>query len=86
MSKYLISTSEIYRVDSETEAKNLIEEARKSGKGQITKSSSEYKNQKQKGEIVQEWYKVTITRKHDDEKDPVGDTVINFVKDDEYDI
>jgi hypothetical protein len=78
MAKYLISTSETYRVDTEIEAKNLIEEARKSGAGQITKSSSEYKCQKQKGEICQEWYRVVITRVHDEEKDPIGSTTVSY--------
>jgi hypothetical protein len=78
MAKYLISTTEVYRVDSESEAKNLIEEARKNGAGQITKSSSEYKAQRQKGEIVQDWYRVSITRSHDDEKEPIGSTTIAF--------
>jgi hypothetical protein len=78
MAKYLISTSETYRVDTEAEAKQLIEDARTSGQGQIVKSSSEYKCQKAKNEIVQDWYRVVITRSHDDEKEPVGNTTIHF--------
>ena len=37
MSRYLIQTVETYRVDSEAEAKNLIEEAKKEGIYQLKK-------------------------------------------------
>lgn len=70
MSKYLISTVETYRVDSEAEAKKLIEEAKKDTVGTVTKYTSSYKNQKQKGELVQEWYQVVLTQKFTDEKEP----------------
>ena len=47
MSKYLISTTEVYRVDSEQEAAKLIEEAKHSDKYTLSKYSSVYKERKQ---------------------------------------
>lgn len=71
MANYLIKTTEIYRCDSEQEAKNLIEEAKNSSLYTVTKSSSEIKTLKQKGEIVDEWRRVTITKAFNEEKEPV---------------
>lgn len=71
MSRYLIKTTEVYRCDSENEANMLIEEAKKSGKYTVTKSSSEIRTMKQKGEVVDEWRRVTITKAFTDEKEPL---------------
>ena len=39
MANYLIKTTEVYRCDSEAEAKNLIEEAKQNSLYTVTKSS-----------------------------------------------
>lgn len=70
MAKYLIKTTETYRCDSEEEAKNLIAEAAQDGHYVILKSSSEIKNIKQKGEIIDEWRRVIITKEFTSEKEP----------------
>ena len=70
MSKYLINTVETFRVDSESEAKQFVEDMSDCG-GEIVKHSIEYKEQKSKGEDVQSWYRVTIKRVFNDEKDPI---------------
>ena len=59
---YLIKVTEQYRCDTEEEARKLIEEAKRSGQYTVTKSSSEIKTLKQKGEIVDEWRRVLITK------------------------
>ena len=43
MSKYLIKSQEQWRVDTESEAKALIEEAKKEKSSTLAKYSSEYK-------------------------------------------
>ena len=68
--RYLIKVTEQYRCDTEEEAKNLVEEAKRSGQYTVTKSSNEIRTQKQKGEIVDQWYRVTITKEFCEEKDP----------------
>ena len=68
MSSYLVKVTEQYRCDSENEAISLIEEAKKSDQYTVIKSSDEIKNVKQKGEIVDEFHRVIITKEFNEEK------------------
>ena len=70
MSTYLIKVTEQYRCDTETEAKKLTEEAKENHQYTVVKSSDEIKTLKQKGEIVDEWRRVTITKEFNQEKEP----------------
>ena len=72
MSKYLIRTVETYRCDTEAEAEQLISEAKKATEYEVKKTSSEVRFTKQKGEIVDEWKRVTITKEFTEEKEPEG--------------
>ena len=67
---YLIKVTEQYRCNNETEAKELIEKSKHDGRYTVVKSSSEIKTLKQKGEIVDEWRRVLITKEFCDEKEP----------------
>ncbi len=78
MANYLIKTTEIYRCDTETEAKNLIEEAKHNSLYTVVKSSSEIRTLKQKGEIVDEWRRVTITKAFAEEKEPFGQVYVSY--------
>ncbi len=78
MSNYLIKTTEVYRCDTEKEANLLIEEAKKSNRYTVTKSSSEIRSTKQKGEIVDEWRRVTITKTFNEEKEPIEQIYISY--------
>lgn len=71
MSKFLVSTVETYRVDSDEEAKALIEEAKQSNMFELGKYSSEYKTRTAKGEIVDEYYKVVLTKNFNSIKEPI---------------
>ena len=73
---YLIETTEIYRVDSEDEAKELIEGAKCTST--VAKYSCIYKEKKAKGEVIDSWYRVSITKKWDDEKEPCGATKVSY--------
>lgn len=77
--KYLIDTTEIYRVDSEVEADQLLETAKASGV--LNKYSCVYKERKQKGEIIDSWYRVTLNKKFTDEKDPTTQITISYTED-----
>ena len=70
MSKFLVSTTEVFRVDTDEEAKGLIEEAKRSSMFELGKYSSEFKVKKQKGEVIDEWYRVTLVKHFNDEKEP----------------
>lgn len=77
--KYLIDTTEIYRIDSEAEADQLLETAKASGV--LNKYSCVYKERKQKGEIIDSWYRVTLNKKFTDEKDPTTQITISYTED-----
>lgn len=81
--KYLVQTVETYRVDQENEAKKMIEEAKEDNHFILKKYSSEYKEKKQKGEIVDTYYKVTLTKAFTDEKEPEFRTEISYANDTE---
>ena len=78
MSKYLISTVETYRVDTEEEAAALIEEAKKSHKYTLSKYSSIYKERKQKGDVIDAWHRVSLTKVFDDEKEPISSVSVEY--------
>lgn len=70
MSKYLITKTSTFRVDSEEEAKKFLEELKESCNGIILKHSIEYKERKAKGEIIDSWYRLTVKAAINDEKEP----------------
>lgn len=76
--KYLISTVETYRVDTESEAAQLIAEAKSDNKFTLSKYNCERKDIKEKGEIVGEYYKVSLTKVFNDIKDPVVETTVAY--------
>ena len=74
--KFLLKTVETYRVDTEAEATSLIEEAKK--KFTVSKAVSEVRTRKAKGEVVEEWIRVTITKEFTSEKDPESVVSVNY--------
>ena len=75
MSKYLVSTTETYRVDTENEATKAIEEAKQDGSYVLGKYTSEHKERKSKGEVIDEYWKLTLTKLFNDIKEP--DSIVN---------
>lgn len=82
MSRYLISTTEIYRTDSEAEAQNLIAEAKADKNYTLTKYSTEQKDIKMKGEVVETYCKVQLVKVFTDIKEP--DTIATVTYDTDY--
>lgn len=76
--KYLLSTTEVYRVSSEEEATKLIEDAKNDSGYLLDKYSSQYKEKKQKGEVVDYYWKVSLTKKFTDEKEPELETQVKY--------
>ena len=76
MSKYLVSTTETYRVDTESEATRAIEEAKQDSSYVLGKYTSEHKERKSKGEVIDEYWKLTLTKLFNDIKDP--DSIVNI--------
>lgn len=83
MAKYLITTCETYRVEIESEATSLIEAAKKDNHYELKKYTSQKKNKKQKGEIIEEWILVTLTKAFTDEKEPEFRTEVSYANDTE---
>lgn len=84
MSKYLCQTQEIYRVNSEAEAAKVIDEAKSDKRFTLLKSSTEYKTTKSKGEIIDEYFKVTLVKHFTDLKEPDCQVEVNYEIEDGY--
>lgn len=69
--KYLLTTVETYRVDSEENAAALIEQAKNEKGFALIKYNCEHKERKAKGEVVDSWFRVTLTKLFTDEREPV---------------
>ena len=78
MAKYLITTTETYRVDSEAAVEAILEEAKNDSNYTLVKYSSTYKERKAQGEVVDYWYRLTLTKAFTDEKEPDRDVQINY--------
>mgnify|MGYP003295767764 CR=1 FL=1 len=68
--KYLVNTTEVYRVDTIEAVEALQEEVKADGRYELASFSYKAKNKKLKGEIIDEWYQVTVKKLFNDEKDP----------------
>lgn len=71
MSKYLTTVVETYRVDTEYEVETILEAAKNDPKYILVKYTSEKKEKKQKGEIVDEWFKLSLHKAFNDEREPI---------------
>ena len=80
MSKYLISTVEIYRVDSEPEVEIMLEQAKSAHEFELKKYTSEKKEKKDRktGEITESYYKVALYKAFNDEKDAYIEVDIDY--------
>lgn len=76
--KYLISTKEVYRVDTENLVENLVNEAKNDNRFVLTKYNVEKREQKMKGVVVDEWFRVTLEKKFTDEKEPESEVRIDY--------
>lgn len=79
--KYLLTTTEVYRVESENEAKKMIEEAKEDNHFILKKYTSEYKERKQKGEVIDTYWKVSLVKTFTDEKEPQLRTIVSYAND-----
>lgn len=78
MAKYLVSTVETYRVDSEEEVQAMIDSAKSASEYELVKYSSEHKDVKQKGEIIDSYEKLVLTKSFCDIKDPWGEVSVTY--------
>lgn len=76
--KYLIQSTEIYRASNEAEAQELINEAKQAGEYELAKYSSEKKEVKSKGEVIDEYMKVSLTKTFNNIKEPITMATITY--------
>lgn len=76
--RYLIKTTETYRVDSESEVLEMIKDAKESSQWTLEGHTSKKKQNKQKGEVVEEYYMVSLTKSFNLEKDPMDEIIVNY--------
>ena len=69
--KYLVKVTEQYRVESEQEVKEFIEREKRNPAFELTKYVSEYKEHKTKGEVDDAWFRVTLTKVYNNEREPL---------------
>lgn len=78
MSKYLVSTIETYRVDTEAEATKAIEEAKHDNSYILGKYTSEHKERKSKGEVIDEYWKLSLTKLFNDIKEADTPVTVSY--------
>lgn len=66
--KHLIKVQEVYRVSTDAEAEALIAEAKNDNRFVLVKYNCESKEVKAKGEIIDEYIKITLNKVFTDEK------------------
>ena len=76
--KYLLKTTEEHRADTEAEATELINAAKADGRYILAKYSSVKKERKAKGEIIDEYFIVTLVKVFDDPKEPCGEASVEY--------
>lgn len=78
MAKYLLKVTEEHRADSEFEAAELINSAKADSRYVLSKYSSVHKERKAKGEIIDEYFIVTLVKVFDDPKEPCGEATVEY--------
>lgn len=78
MARYLIKTTEVYRIDHENDVKNFLEEAKQDPKYELIKYSSQHKELKKQGEILDDWFQVQLVKGFNNEKEPEKEIAISY--------
>ena len=77
---YLLTTTETYRFESENEVTAFLDSVKENQKNYIlSKYSTVHKEKKVKGEVEDEWYRVTIVKVFNKEKEPDQIVNVNYV-------
>ena len=76
--KFLLTTVETHRVDTEAEADALIQSAKEDASFILKKYDRAFKEKKSKGEVVDSWFVVKLTKEFNSEKEPISDVSITY--------
>lgn len=76
--KYLTKVTEVYRIDTEEEVDSFIKDQKSQNIGELVKYNSSKKEVKAKGELIDSYFRVEITRIMNDEKEPDAVIEVNY--------
>lgn len=76
--KYLICSTDVYRVDTIEEVEKLHKQLLADNNFELLSFGYKTKNIKQKGEVVEEWQLVTAKKLFNEEKEPISHIDINY--------
>ena len=77
--KHLIKVQEVYRVSTDAEAEALIAEAKNDNRFVLVKYNCESKEVKAKGEIVDEYIRITLNKVFTGEQMPDSKVSIEYI-------
>lgn len=76
--KYLTSVTETYRVDSDNQVDAAIEEAKQDNKFTLLKYKCDKKEVKAKGEVIDEYFLLSLTKIFNDPKSPDREICVDY--------
>ena len=76
--EYLISTCEVHYVDTQREVDEIIEKAKRDPIFVLGKYTSELKEEKVKGEVVNTYFKVSLTKLFNNIKEPTTPITVTY--------
>lgn len=82
--RYLTKTIETYRLSNEQEVESFIKELKEDPHFTITKYSSTKKEKKSKGEVIDEWIRLEVTKAFNNEQEPDSVIEITYAKGENY--
>lgn len=68
--KYLLTRTDVFRCDTEQEAEQFLTQLKNSGEYDVNSSTITKRELKQKGEVVDEWVRLTVKKIYNSEKEP----------------
>lgn len=80
--KYLVNVVETYRIATEKEAEEFLKELKSNPSFTVSKYSSVKKERKQKGDVIDEWIRFSVTKTFNEEKEPDSNIEISYERKD----
>lgn len=79
MSKYLLKVTETYRFESEKDVEAFIKEEKEGAFNYtVIKYNVTKRERKQKGEVIDTWYRVEIMKEFNDEREPASTVEVSY--------
>lgn len=76
--RYLTKVVETYRLADEKQVEEFLKELKADSTFLVAKYTSQKRERKEKGEIVDEWIRFEVTKLFNDEKDPIEPITVDY--------